>query len=432
MRARCLDTASVTVVLSLFIASCSGRNGIVPTVATEQQPSEVSPQSRSFDNTFPSYRLLLLPPQLSPVKINNNDVIVGNDLNTNAPLEYKDGHLITLPIISGDSPGDVFDINNDNQAVGDTIDTHYNGPMLPECAGYPCPYIRAVLWEHGAVKDLGAAPSENGEQSFQNTAERINDRGEIAGESGYPVGGLKQDALAIFSPGRIHSILVRGMPAYGEIFGINDSGEIVGESEVSPDLFSDESFAYPAPIKCSPPIATVGAAIGGINDAGDTLSTTSNGQVLYCDRGIGIVLQNFSANSLNDRGEIIGSATAAQPAIYFHGTVFRLNEGAPKISAPALNVPAISGHRFGKYFISSDGTVRGHILSISTGDALLYRHGKYYDLNNLVPNHRGLQIQNPLGLNDKGDVIGITFVCCSNPHFVPYELVRRRGYDTGP
>lgn len=337
----------VAVLVSVVFTACSG-NGSLP-----QGPSNGSAPSQSLSVVHaPKYRLVILGDrELFPDKINDNGVIVGRELRPSNPtswsvaFEYKNGQITDLPLLAGDTLSDAYDVNNHDQIVGQSL------PTLVDAA-HP---IHAVLWQQGGVTDLGSVPHALGAPpNNDNAARAINAGGEIVGYSGPLPSGpneLPPSYVTIFSPGPPRAITVGGVVAQGAATGVNNAGEIVGIGDGPAGYVP---FAYPDPITCSP---SPTAGISGINDRGDTFWPGEFPlAALLCTHGIGLGLHMF-ADGMNAQGDVVGQNTEPPPPFY---------------------------------------------------DGVLYSHGRYFVLNDLVSNAQNIDFL-PTSINNAGEIVGFAF-----------------------
>jgi probable HAF family extracellular repeat protein len=89
--------------------------------------------------------------------------------------------------------------------------------------GSAIPY-HAILWDHGAVIDLGTLPGPGGEYSF---ALGINNQGQIVGRSGNSVGA---EHAVLWDHGTVTDLGTASGGTYSRAYGINNRGVIAGES----------------------------------------------------------------------------------------------------------------------------------------------------------------------------------------------------------
>ena len=133
-------------------------------------------------------------------------------------LRAPNGVYTHLGAIPWDGNGDPMTspaaLNNRNQVAG------YSGRF-----NSPEPGLRAFVWSRGVIRDLGDLGST------PNTANAINDRGQVTGQAYLPAG--PRDSVAfLYSHGRMVSLDTR--PAteykYSAGRGINNRGHVVGDS----------------------------------------------------------------------------------------------------------------------------------------------------------------------------------------------------------
>jgi probable HAF family extracellular repeat protein len=92
------------------------------------------------------------------------------------------GEIRQLPLPSGDTVGYAFGINDNGQAVGMT------GTCVTTTLPGPAASRHAVLWEHGAVTDLGNLGGTYNPAALGvgNVALNVNNNGQVVGSSAIP------------------------------------------------------------------------------------------------------------------------------------------------------------------------------------------------------------------------------------------------------
>jgi probable HAF family extracellular repeat protein len=172
--------------------------------------------------------------------INNRGEVAGNAENTtpdstcppyspaegqyqvlqDKPVVWKNGQIEELPTYGGDPDGFAIAINDSGQVAGASgVCSTYN-----EVNGFYLSPVHALLWENGAVTDLGSLGG-----AFGNQAHNMNNRGQVVG-----VSDLAGDAV-------FHGFLwsqrtgmqdVPPLPGdtYSVALSINDAGQVGGVS----------------------------------------------------------------------------------------------------------------------------------------------------------------------------------------------------------
>ena len=112
-------------------------------------------------------------------------------------------------------------------------------------------YWHGFLYSDGVIEDLGTLPGDK-----YSMALGINDNGDIVGESG------GQDRAFLYSDGVLMSLnsLIPSSPRWilEDATAINDSGQIVGEG-VNPDGYDHAFLLTPTPEPCTFALLGVGA-----------------------------------------------------------------------------------------------------------------------------------------------------------------------------
>jgi len=177
--------------------------------------------------------------------------------------------------------------------------------------------------------------------------------------------------------------------------GINDLGEVVGYSRVSPGS-PPHAFLYRSGTMVDlGTIAGIESAASAINDRGevvgvseaigpggdltDTAFLYSNGEMTDLGAAFGFAISQ--ANDINDRGEIVGTDGLTRAFLYGNGAMTIL---------PTPGVSFANG-------INDLGQVVGTMQTASGQDAFLYSDGVLTDLGTL-----GLHLAGASDINDPG------------------------------
>jgi probable HAF family extracellular repeat protein len=321
-----------------------------------------------------------------------------------------------------------------------------NGETDPLYAGLP--ELRAVLWQHGKIKDLGTLP----EGGYQSEANAVNSSGQVVGSAlnTVPDPNSMQPSVSSFwlwggGPGvgivppylyQTRAFLwdkQKGMQDLGTLPGgndaqallINERGQVIGDSYTSSNpsaLCAQAGFAL-----------TTGSFIWdkneGMKDLGNlggtcTLVTDLNnrGQVTGLsspaadqfqhaflwendslqDLGGSLGGNNTGAYVLNDEGQAVGFATLPGEATY-HATLWT-HVGKMTDLGTLGNDPC--SYATG---INADGQVVGGSQPACNGDktrAFLWEDGSIFDLNALIPSGSALHLQFTFTINNRGEIAG--------------------------
>jgi len=228
----------------------------------------------------------------------------------------------------------------------------------------------------------------------------INDRGDVAGHKSVP-GGITP---VVWRDGECIELNVVAGYAYGEVFDINASGVMVGESLngnfVTPTamratLFSEDGDGID--------LGTLGGAkayAGAINDHGIIVGGAENAQAqmhafIYQDgvmTDIGTLGGTISnANAINNRGQVVGRSLLSNGAI----RGFLYSDGLMS------EIPTLGGASSVAFDINDRGEVVG-FSRVASGQAhaFLYKDGVMQDLEIGGIDARAISI------NNRGDIIG--------------------------
>jgi probable HAF family extracellular repeat protein len=133
----------------------------------------------------------------------------GSEFPQVEPVLWEKGEIHRLPTIAGDPDGAVHAINDNGQAVGNTLD----------CTGSS---FHAVRWQHGKAIDLGSL------DGLLLAPQAINSRGQVAGFAFSPDGSVL--VAFLWQNGVATNLGTLPPDAFSLALGINDKGQIVGDS----------------------------------------------------------------------------------------------------------------------------------------------------------------------------------------------------------
>jgi probable HAF family extracellular repeat protein len=297
--------------------------------------------------------------------INANGEIVGSSengevdpltgINESRAVRWKNGEITDLGTLGG-YEGNAISINDRGQVVGLATNA-IPDPIACFGVGAQC---RAFLWQDGVMQDLGTL---GGPDAF---AILINERGQVAGSS-YTNSVPVTDPFLWEKGKRMRDLGTLGGTT-GFPLALNSRGQVVGASNLAGDLTA-HAFLWPG-------------TNGRMQDLGTLGGSYSN------------------ANAINEAGEVVGYASNAgdQDFLAFLwrndvltnlGTV----DGDPCSTANAIN---------------SKRQVVG--ISFPTCDpngarrAFLWENGSMVDLNTLIPQDPGVQLNLAETINDHGEI----------------------------
>jgi probable HAF family extracellular repeat protein len=293
---------------------------------------------------------------------------------------WENGKIIDLGTLEGGYEGFANAINNRGQVVGFTTNT------VPDpFSFFPFPgatQSRAFLWLKGVMQDLGTlgGPDAN--------AIAINDRGQVAGDSytnstpnpvldtcGAFSFNVPTEDPFLWQDGEMIDLGTLGGTC-GLVTGMNDQGQVIGQSDLSGDL-TFHPFLW--------------SKSQGMQDLG----------TLGGDTGI--------TNWINDAGDIAGKADLPGPAPQNHDAVLWKKHGAQKIDLGVLPADSCSN----AYYVNARGQVVGTsenraLCLVPTGEhAFLWENGgPMVDLNSLIPSGSSLDLTFAVAINNQGEIAG--------------------------
>lgn len=294
-------------------------------------------------------------------------------------------------------------INNLGQIVGGA-DTAKKGKG-PE-------FITNVfVWQNGRMR---AVPGLDGSRAY---VVAVNSRGQMAGAYS-PQHLLAKFAAARFEPNG-KARLIGSFPvkergySLSQADALNAKGQMGGVSNNQAFFWDGAKLA-----KRLPPPGFRTSEARAINDSGQAagkadrgpaaatrtraLFWAANGKVT--DLGVLPSYTDSVGRAMNNRGQVVGWVSAAGTGAHrfaFRYQAFVWENG--KLRGLG-SIPRIKDSKAAA--INNKGQIVGNAYYKSDEAALLWQNGKVYELNKLVPTGSGWKLQNALGINDRGWIIG--------------------------
>jgi probable HAF family extracellular repeat protein len=310
-------------------------------------------------------------------------------------VRWKDGQIKNLGTFGGNHSF-ASAINNRGQIVGFALnavpddfslfDVFFGGPS----AGTQ---TRAFLWENGHKRDLKTLGGPDADAVF------INERGQVAGFSytnsisnattGFPtVDPFLWDHGKMLDLGTLGGNV--GFPT-----GLNSRGQVIGQSSDAEDP---------------------GACALSINDSANCFPFLWNGEKLINMFTSSVGGSFLTASAINDAGEVAGAA--AFPNHPFDAAIWR--------NGVVSDLGVLPGDCFSLALVlNSKGQVAGGSFpcDFSAEHAFLWENGTVFDLTALISPKSGIQMVEPLAINDRGEIAsdglpaGCTdFISCSQAY----------------
>jgi probable HAF family extracellular repeat protein len=369
--------------------------------------------------------------------------------------EHQHYRLIDLGTLGGPHSygsvnGDGFQLLNNSGVVASYADTALPDPNAPNfCFDPPgCLLGHAFRWKDGVKTDLGALPGVN-----SSAAGSINERGWITGQSQNglinPDTGSPEIRAVLWKHGHIQDLGTLGGHTFVIGIYVNDSGQVVGISDNGiPDPFSVfgigvqlRTFLWEDGVirdigTLGGPDALPGASCSGqprdvIVGASYTSSTPN------ASTGIPTIDPFLWKNGVMiDLGSLGGAISFAQCANH-HGQIigassFASNPGAcpPGAGGPGCHaffwedgvltdLGTLGGANSEAIWLNEAGDVAGSadLAGSAIHHAVLWRHGAIYDLGTVAgdPCSRGR------GINSRGQVVGGSSDCVNFLHAFVWE-----------
>jgi probable HAF family extracellular repeat protein len=314
-----------------------------------------------------------------------------------------------------------------------------NGEIDPLYAGLP--EVRAILWQHGTMIDLGTLP----EGGYESEASSVNSAGQVVGAalSTTPNTNSMQPAVFWLWGGIVPPYLYqtraflwdkqKGMQDLGTLAGgtdaeallVNEEGQVVGNSYTSTApsaLCAGAGFALTTGSfmwdekngmrdlgnlggTCTlvSDLNNRGQVIGGSSPAGDQfLHAFLWEHGLLQDLGGSLGGNNTGAFVLNDDGQAVGFATYPGEII-FHATLWRRVGEMTDLGTLGNDQCSYATG------INARGQVVGASIPVCNSEgfrAFLWEDGSMVDLNALIPSNSPLYLTQIYTINDRGEIAG--------------------------
>ena len=304
---------------------------------------------------------------------------------------WKHGKITDLGTLEGGYESEAFAVNARGQVVGAAT----NGIPDPSSIVGVSTQVRAFLWQNGAMQDLGTLPG-----GTDAVALLVNERGQIVGQS-YTASSIPRPPTFICFdfPLTLHGFLWEDgkMVDLGTLGGscaftyaLNSRGQVVGQATLVGDQTSHPYiWDRKRGIK---DLGTLGGTYGfasGINDPGVVAGTATNQD----DEALLAFL--WKDGVISNLGTLPGNGCSGADAINSKGQVV-----------------GGSGFFLPDFFPGCTDTVE---------HAFLWENGTMVDLNAFVPSGSDLTLNEAVFINDRGEISG--FGTLPNGDFHAFLLI---------
>jgi probable HAF family extracellular repeat protein len=356
-----------------------------------------------------------------------------DDCVTAHAFVWKNGAKTNL----GALPGGASSAGNWISSNGLIAGFSQNGVIDPLIPGLP--EVRAALWAHGRIIDLGTLP----EGGFESIAAAVNSKGQVVGlatntipDPNSMIGAGVQTRAFIWQNGAMRDLGTLGNGTDAQALLINERGQVVGWSYVDSGPTGG----------CNPGLVLVTGSFiwdeeNGMRDLGSLGGTctvasamNSRGQVvgtsnlpgdvighgflwnhgLFQDLGGSLGGEFLAAFAMNEQGEAVGVANLPGPpaSAPFHAVLWRHvgdlidleGAGTNRCSwATSVNAKTQVVGSFGP-----DCAFPAHVF--------LWEDGSMADLNALIPPNSPLFLEFTETINDHGEIGGTGFDVNGNTH----------------
>ena len=266
---------------------------------------------------------------------------------------------------------------------------------------------RPVLYNDGLIKDI-TPPGGNGGEAYG-----INNSGHVVGRVSFCdlVGGAcvnSRSRAFIYHNGKTDVLGTLG-GRDSVAFGINDSGQVTGWSDTSPQTGGNQHafvFQNGAFQDIGVNISTRSSQASSINAFGQVVgyaaSNTNNGAFIYTNGATVFFETNGNANDVNNAGQVVGRFGGNDDG---SGRAFLFSNGVRQ------DLGSLSQHTFNNALAVSNA---GQVVGISSQSfftraderAFIYSNGVMQDLNSLIPAGSGWTLNIATDINSAGQIVG--------------------------
>jgi probable HAF family extracellular repeat protein len=254
----------------------------------------------------------------------------------------------------------------------------------------------AFLYSNGQIQDLGSLGGTNA------NANAINFSGEIVGTSTTSP-TMQQSYAFTYSNGSMQSLASPLQPQISDAFSINSSGLIVGTWVGGPAVYSNgywsllvnDTYKYGQ-----------GFAVNSSGQATGYLSIADSSEYYQAFiwtsssfKYLGTLGGNTSdGRAINSSGEVVGesllASNATTDAFLYDGTMHDLG--------------TLGGNDATAYGINDSGVIvgRSNVIGSPGFQAFVYSNGQMTNLNTLIPSNSGWTLNEALGINNSGQIVG--------------------------
>jgi probable HAF family extracellular repeat protein len=325
-----------------------------------------------------------------------------------------------LGVLPGGASSDTSWIADNGLISGDS----QNGEIDPLVPGLP--EVRAVLWRHGQMIDLGTL-----EGGYESVSTSVNSRGHVTGfatntvaDPNSMIGIGYQTRAFVWHNGAMRDLGTLGSGTDAIAGLINEHGQAVGWSYTDSNPSDICAVVWGFPLSTGSFLWEEGKGMTDLGDLGGTCTVATSlnergqvvgqawltgdltGHAFRWDRKNGLVDLGTlggdfsSAHAINDKGEAVGGSYLSDnvridAALWNGSTAIDMGTVDSDDCSYALSINAV-GQVVG---ISGPGCVSTR--------AFLWQHGKpMVDLNSLVSSNSSIYVTFAFTINDRGEIAG--------------------------